>query len=279
MRHIKKFESFDHINEEEGWKENILVGLLSLLGVSAIGQTKDKDNKRIYHTKSEQSMTNMVKRGWSLDSTQVNTLWQEVQSSKPDTITMVTKLSLDKDQYFTSGSFELSQDVRDSISNTLSEISNSGGIITDIKIVSSTDKQGLSINLQKQLKSKNYSPDNKGLSKARNESVSDYLTSLGINDTLIQSNQKYEQGEQTIDQSSRYVTIDIAYLVISKDVAPSKSVDTPISNNTYWLSTVNKKSSNGTYKFKGGFKKTHKNGPIKNHKRGHRSCVDKCYFK
>ena len=125
MKYLNNFDNFDKINEEEGWKENILVGLLSLLGVSGMGQNKSDGDKRIYHTKTEQSMKNMVRQGWSLDSTQVDTLWREVQAKKPNTLTMVTTLRLDKDQYFASGKFVLSNDVKDSIQSTLSDISNS----------------------------------------------------------------------------------------------------------------------------------------------------------
>jgi outer membrane protein OmpA-like peptidoglycan-associated protein len=279
MKYLSSFNKFDKINEEEGWKENILVGLLSLLGVTGMGQNKSTSDKRVYHAKTEQSMKNMVRQGWSLDSTQVDTLWKEVQVKKPNTLTMVTKLRLDKDQYFASGKFVLSNDVKDSIQTTLSDISNASGIITDISVESSTDKQGLSINLQNQLKSMRYSSDNKGLSKARSEAVTNYLTELGVNDSLVTSEQKWEMGEDEIEQGSRYVTIDISYLIVDESVTPSETEDVPQVKKTYWLSSdVGSVKTPPSRKWKFGYSKTHKNGPIKNHNRGHKKCVDKCYF-
>ena len=276
MKYLNKFNNFDKINEEESWKE-ILLGLLSLVGVSGMSQNRPSDgDRRVYRAKTEQSMKNMVRQGWTLDSVQVDTLWKEVLIKKPDTLVMVTKLSFDKDQYFESGKFVLSQDVKDSISSTLNDISGEGGVITDIRVESSTDKQGLSINLQKQLKDMGYSGDNKGLSKARSEAVTNYMTSeMGINDTLIESTQKYEMGDETIDQSARYVNVDIAYLVINQEVTPGKTVDTPQLKKTYFLSTTNK-VTNPPHKFKRGHnKKTVKMGPIKHHK-NRKSVVARC---
>lgn len=280
MKYLNKFNNFDKINEEEGWKENILVGLLSLLGVSGMGQNKsDGGDKRIYHTKTEQSMKNMVRQGWTLDSTQVDTLWKEVQIKKPDTLTMVTTLRLDKDQYFASGKFVLSNDVMTSIQTTLSDIASSNGIITDISVESSTDKQGLTTNLQKQLKSMGYTGDNKGLSKARNEAVTNYLSELGVNGSLITSDQKWEMGSGEIEQSARYVTVNIGYMVIDQQITPSKGEDVPVIKKTYWLSKEKGDVKTPPFrKWKWGSSKTHKNGPIKNHGRKHTKCVDKCYF-
>lgn len=278
MKYLKPFNNFDTINEEEGWKENILVGLLSLLGVAGMGQTKPHDggDRRTYHTQSEQTVKSMLQRGWTLDSTQVDTLWKEVITKKPDTLVMVTRLSLDKDQYFASGKFELAQDVKDSVQNTLSEISNKGGVITDIRVESSTDKQGLSTNLQKQLKSMGYSGDNKGLSQARNEAVTNYLVELGVNDTLIDSEQKYEQGQQTIEQSARYVNVDIAYLIISQEVTPSKTTDVPQVKSTYYLSKD--KSSTQKSGHHRHIKKHFKLGHIKIFTGGRKTAIDACPF-
>lgn len=281
MKHLKPFNNFERINEEEGWKENILVGLLSLIGVAGMGQTNKGDvSKRTYHTQSEQVSKNMIKRGWSLDSTQIDTLWKEVQTKKPDTLIMVSNLMLDKDQLFASGKFDLSIEMKDAISESLNNILDTGGVITDVEIVSSTDKQGLSQNLQKLLKSLGYTPDNQGLSKARSNSVSDYLQELGVNNTLIGINNKYEEGEQEIEQSARYVSIDIHYMVVDKDVTPGEVTKVPQVKKTYYLSKETPKNTythkTGTYKFKGGFKKVKKLGPIKSQKRKHKFNVAKC---
>ena len=57
MKHISDFNSYQ-VNE--GWKENILVGLLSLFGAHAMGQ---KTNISQTKTKSEKSMQSLIKQG------------------------------------------------------------------------------------------------------------------------------------------------------------------------------------------------------------------------
>jgi hypothetical protein len=269
MKYLNSFNNFDRVNEEEGWKENILVGLLSILGVAGFGQKgPDDGSRRTFHTKEESSIPSLIKRGWTLDSTKVDTLFNEVKGKAPETEMMVTRIRLDKDQYFASGKFELSQSVKDSIYNSMAEIANSRGVITDISIVSSTDKQGLSTNLQTQLKSMGYTGDNQGLSKARSEAISGYLEELGINDTLIQQDQKYEQGSGEIDQSARYVNVDIYYMKVEIKDIPIKPETSQSVTKTYFLSKEKGvESKEGHHKFKGGFKFSLKLGPVKHHRR------------
>ena len=120
-----------------------------------------------------------------------------------------------------------------------------------------------------------YSGDNKGLSKARNEAVTKYLVELGVNDSLIRSEQKYEMGSETIQQSARYVNVDIAYMVVNKDVTPSEVSKEPQIKKTYFLSKE-KEKTHGHYKFK---KKRFKLGKIKLFKGKPRtSAIDACPF-
>jgi len=265
---ISNFKNFVKINEE-GWKENILVGLLSLLGTSTMGQNVSKNK---IHTKSEVRSQNLIKQGWSLDSTQVDTLFTQVKKDNPEAEITVSHLNFDKNSYFASGKFELSQVVRDSILNTMTEIATNEYVITDIVITSSTDKQGLSRNLQLLLKNNGFSPDNKGLSLARSRSVSDYLKELGVNDTLISQEEKYEQGEFEIDQSARYVNVDIYSIKNSTYQQPPK---TKTLTKTYFLSKEKKPPVNPPTKISRKNKKTIKLGPIKNFKS--REDITKCW--
>lgn len=268
MKHLENFNHFNKINEEEGWKENILVGLLSLLGVAGMSQTSHKGDRRTYHTKYEESIPSLIKRGWSLDSIQIDTVFNEVKQNAPQNEMVVTRIKLDKDQYFPSGKFELSQDIKDSIYNSLTDISNNNGVITDIVIVSSTDKQKPSSNLRNLLSSHGYTPDNQGLSKARSESISKYLEELGVNSSLIQSEQKYEQGESEIEQSARYVSVDIYYIKSEVSTTPQQPRFEPSISKTYFLSKdKTSKSSTKRHKFKSGFKFDLKLGPVKQHRR------------
>ena len=273
---IAKFESFEYeINE--GWKENILVGLLSFIGVAGMGQNvKSNGDRETFKARTESVMRNKLKDGWTLDSIKVDTLWKEIQAKKPDTEVISYKLTLDKEQFFESGKFELSTIMKDTIMQSLDEIISSGGIITDIEITSSTDKQRLSQNLQNKLKSLGYTPDNQGLSKARANSVADYLQELGINNTLIGINNRWEQGEDEIDKSARYVSIEIIYLQSQGKKEAEDKMDFEVKK-TYYLSKERKeKIKTADYKFKGGNKKVERKGPIKGKNRPKKYNTAKC---
>ena len=147
-----------------------------------------------------------------MDSSQVDTLWKEVTIQKPDTTVHIDEIKFDNNQYFASGKYNLNEDMGDSISSTIDDILAQGGIISGIKVESSTDKQGLSLRLQNELKGIGYSGDNTGLSKARCVQITDYLVGLGVDSSLVTSNQVVEGGTGTVDASARYVIIKIVYL-------------------------------------------------------------------
>jgi outer membrane protein OmpA-like peptidoglycan-associated protein len=210
-----------------------------------MGQNAQK--KEYINTPYEQTMKSLIRNGWSLDSTQVDTLFTKIKAERPETQIQVTRLKLDKDHYFESGKFELTESVKDSIRSSMEQID---GALTNIMITSSTDKQGLSVNLKNQLKDLGFSPDNKGLSEARSSSISEYLTSLGVSDTLVESQEKFEQGEGTINQSARYVSVDIYFIKIAPPTEPTDKI-APTIKKMYHLSKE---------PYKGKYTKIHPNG-------------------
>lgn len=246
MKKIKKYKEFidNPVNEEEGWKD-IALGTALAAGSLMPGQLKadetgyrddkqsteisyeapaEKDDKSIdwpwskktktLHktVKTEAEADKLIKRGWTLDSTQVDTLWREVTIQKPDTTVHIDEIKFDDNQYFASGKYDLNEDMTDSISSAIDNIITQGGIISGIQVESSTDKQGLSLKLQNELKALGYSGDNTGLSKARCEQITNYLIGLGVDTSIITDNQIVEAGTGTIDASARYVIIKIVYL-------------------------------------------------------------------
>lgn len=256
---ILKFCEFNKINEEEGWKTNVLVGLLSLLGVQTMGHKLPYSHQKLTtRTSKENTAISYIKQGWQLDSIQIDTLWNKVKLEKPETEIFAARLHLDKNQYFESGRFALSKTVTENLSNSMNEISNNQGVIIKIEITSSTDKQGVSVNLQDQLKKLGYTPDNQGLSKARATSIKNFLKNMGVNDSLILINTRFEQGSVTIDQSARFVSVDIYYLVTT-------SVEYPGENPTYKINKTYNLSKDVDYKHQHiHIKKTEKIGTIKN---------------
>lgn len=257
---VLKFNEYDKINEEEGWKTNVLVGLMSLLGVQAMGhKVPDTQQRMTTHTHLENTAKSFIKKGWQLDSVEIDTLWNKVKAEKPETEVFVTRLQLDKDQFFESGRFALSQMVKDSLTNTMNDISNNQGVVTKIEITSSTDKQGLSVNLQKLLKSLGYTADNQGLSKARAAGIESFFKGMGVNDSLVTVLSMYEQGTGTIDQSARFVSVDIYYLVTTIVEHPGEKPSFKI-NKTYNLSKDIETKHQHT---RGSYKDTKKLGSVK----------------
>ena len=297
MKKIKNYKEFidNSINEEEGWKD-IALGTALAASTLAPGQLKagntdytnnnpteisyeapaEKDNKSIdwpwskktktIHTKvtNQEGVDRLVNKGWTLDSTQVDTLWKEITIQKPDTIVHKDEIRFDDNQYFASGKYNLNEDMTDSISSVIDNIISQGGIISGIQVESSTDKQGLSIRLQNELKGIGYSGDNTGLSKARCEQITDYLVGLGIDSSLVTSNQVVEGGTGTVDASARYVIVKIVYLDKEVVATPGIVEKVPQLKEIHYLSKEVKVTKH---------KKTHHK---KHHVRHKKTKVKKC---
>lgn len=218
-------------------------------------------------------MQSLTKSGWTIDST----VWRSVSVSKPDTMIYSAEFRLDGGQFFESGKYDLNEEMISKINSVFDDLYERGVFITDILIESSTDKQGLSKNLQNELKSKGYSPDNIGLSKARSKSIFDYLVgSIGINETLIETNELYELGSGEIDQSARYVTIKIVYLEGSSIVTPDVIEKVPQLKTTYFLSKE-KPNYKKPGKITGKNYKSKPHGPIKSKSRV--KIKTECFYK
>lgn len=278
MKYIVKYQDFESVNEELNWWQKLLLGggvIGSMFSPKDLsGQTKD-DGKRVVvsHTKtsSDKSVDKLLKKGWTLDKTDIDTLWKKVQIAKPDTEIVTSTLQFDDSQFFPSGKFTLNQEMIDGINQELQRIETEGGVVTDVMIESSTDKQGLSKNLQSTLSNMKYEPSNKGLSQARCDAIKKHLISLQVSPTIIQENPLYEKGTETIDQSARYVFVRFAYIVVDQNITPGEFVYQPQLKKTHYLSkeTEYKKSKIKKTKknlFKWGSKKIKRHGPLKNRK-------------
>lgn len=259
MKIIKTYIEFSKVNEEEGWKEKALAGAIAAGSLTTPAKAitnvdydkpateisyqsyqapssndsrtaiwPSRRSKIKYKETSSREESEMLQRqNWTLDSVSVDTIWTALDFVKPSIDTIVAELKFDNKQYFESGKYSLTQEIIDSLDFTIEDIINDNGVIMSIMVESSTDKQGLSLRLQQELKSKGYEPNNIGLSKARCESITSYLESVGVDSSIIKTNQIVEAGQGTIDQSARYVTVKIVYV-------KQESVETPsvISNLT-----------------------------------------------
>ena len=282
MKNIKTYEdyikeSYNFNNEEdlnENWKKNILMGLIGLLSFNSMAtagngngnvkSTYDPETK-IHHSEvvltNPKSVDAYIKNGWKLESMEVDTIYTTVQKQAPEAEVEVVRINVDKANAFDSGKFTISQDMQDSLKSVLQYSLDSNFVLLKVDISSSTDKQGLSANLQATLKSMNLTPDNKGLSVARSNAVKVVLDGFGISDSLVDVVNLAEQGEKEIDQSSRYVYVDFFF---AKPQAPSQEdeIETKQTIKKVWtLSKDNK--ADGTYKFKKSNSKIVKLGKIK----------------
>jgi outer membrane protein OmpA-like peptidoglycan-associated protein len=248
---IKKFDDFkkSSINEEEGWKDIALGAAMAagtLIPNQASSQSKNIDIKfpgrEVTRTVTKSATTEdqvekLQKMGYKLNKTTVDTIWTTITEKAPETPVQVTKISYDDNQYFASGVYTLSPEMKDSIDQTIEYIISNNNDILAISVESSTDKQGLSTKLQNELKSKGYEPSNKGLSKARCESISNYLvTSKGIDESIIDTLNQAEMGEGIVDPSARYVVVKLVYMKKEDTRAADITKQVPELKTTYFLS-------------------------------------------
>ena len=283
MENIKTYEEF--INE--GIKDKLIGGAITLstmLPNKANANVldfdnfnKDKDSITINKvTKSDNKAKSLIKYdNFKLDSTIIDTIWNDVVTKKPQTIIRELKLQFSSDTYFNSGEFILNELIKNEIKDSINNIILADGIITNIKLESSTDKQKLGNRLSKELLSKGFEPNNKGLSNARCESLTSYIkTIIDIDDSLIKKEIKFETGINEIDLNNRYVTINIYYIDSLIDIKPAISENIYKIINTYYLSKktkINKPKINNFKLLK--FKKTNKKTDIRKTKR-HNNMLD-----
>jgi outer membrane protein OmpA-like peptidoglycan-associated protein len=260
MRKIKSYSDFIKLNEEEGWKEKVLAGTLaasSMLGgakAATVSESPyDKQRTEITHepvkkkddgrttlsdgklqkvVRTEKEAKRLQDLKWTLDSISVDTIFDELVKSDPVDV-LISELKFSERQYFPSGEYVINDEIKQGLDNTIKTLKSDGYVIMDIILESSTDKQGLTPKLKNRLETSGYKGDNSGLAKARSEAVGKYLIELGIDSSIIKSNQIVGGGSSEVDESARYVTVKFACLkeeVIEKNLA---NVDKKIEKKYY----------------------------------------------
>jgi len=260
MKHLHSFENYNNEEKvEEGFKDWLL-GSLMLLGSVGYSQTLPKTGhqsidkkhyistiKKSYDEKDSLKMASdekrLLKQGWTKLITDIDTLWNETVVKVPDTTVYTLSLKFDNQVLFGSGKFGLTPEVKSELDSAFQQLLDQSGILTGVEIVSSTDKTPVGPKLQATLKSMNLSPDNTGLSKARSNSIKNYLVSgvnvdgevSPINDTLISENNLVEQGTLD-DATARYVYVNITFLGKGEIAGEKEEIEkTPNTKTTvYW---------------------------------------------
>lgn len=226
----------------EGWKETAIAVLVSLLvggtvdaqkikdlGTVKTGQGKEVTTTKEYtfnldkmpKEKADRIIDGVLEMGWKRTSSEMDTVWKEVRTKAPETQVATISVRFDENVFYKSGEYKLNDSIKADLNTALQSVVDDNGVLTSVRIISSTDKQGLSKGLQERLKADGFSPDNQGLSKARSFMVKEYLVDQKeIGDTLVVEENLFEQGKEEIDQSSRFVIVYFTYLV---ENAPAES--------------------------------------------------------
>ena len=156
---------------------------LSKINKIAKGELSNKVNVQ---ANSLESLRNHLLSGFTLTNAEKVVLKDTITKS-PEMVLVYDTISMniDESQLFDEGSFVVSQGTKDNIVTQLKKIQQSKSKLASVTVVSSTDKQSLTVNLQEVLKSMKLEPSNAGLSKARNNAVSSIITHLTDNITKL----------------------------------------------------------------------------------------------
>jgi hypothetical protein len=221
MSKIQKYSEFTEQNE--GLKSNIVAGLVSLFmstGMSGGTTTPDDSDKNPKKVKTQNQVVydkqvyeEALKKGWKLTKMEVDTLWDTLVVKAPETKVVIDSIKIPSKQGFSSGSYDLSAEIKSEIKLSLDIIKLKGSVLIGIDVIASTDKQKPTVALQAKLKKSGFTPDNEGLSKARSGELKKALVVEGINPELIHETNLADQGKHWIDDSDfRYVYINFTCL-------------------------------------------------------------------
>ena len=194
--------------------------------INRLEKTKKVSGIKEKQVLNDEQLVNLLKQGWNLTGVQTDTIINTFQTITPESDIIQYTHTLSDNAFFASGGHALNNQEIQKLTNTIDSLQQQGNVLLNISIESSTDKQGLSINLQNKLEDLRYSKDNNGLSKIRNDQIKQILISKGIDDSLIGQVILSEQGTQIIDKNARYVKIRFNISYLPETPPPGPKIDT-----------------------------------------------------
>lgn len=216
MNKIMIYEQFlkKLFNKEEDKKES-----KTGVGYDVLGNKLEKapdiktqtfEDKYVLGTKkvniSEADEKQLTSKGWK--KVWVETIDKTKPKQEPKDLVNNVELKFNKNNYFELGGYLLNNEFRNALNFELDKILP----IYDVKsiiIESSTDKTRLTPKLQQDMKSKGYSPDNAGLSKARSTEIKKFIMKRGFDDSKFEIKELSELGKEGgYDPEARYVKIN-----------------------------------------------------------------------
>lgn len=162
-----------------------------------------------------------AKSGWIDVTDYSQVIEKEVTKPKTIEVEILSDIKVD----FNSGAYnEIDEDLVTKVGDSISELKKLGYELKQVRIESSTDGQGLSPRLKRDLKSKGYSADNKGLSEIRNDKMLDALKGeLSLDSSKIEQ-VKLHKDDGVIDASERYNKVVLVLEVVNEEETTSKEI-------------------------------------------------------
>lgn len=139
--------------------------------------------------KDYQTLTKKLKAGYAISGIQQDTLKKKIESyPEIEPSIDVYEIDLLSDNSFVTALYDVSDEMKNTISNFINEIKLNDGVIINITIESSTDKEPIKMGNEK-------------LAKLRAQSIENFLNGLGIDSDIINIVTLPEQGDDIYRQT------------------------------------------------------------------------------
>jgi outer membrane protein OmpA-like peptidoglycan-associated protein len=172
-----------------------------------------------------------LKNGYAIKGIHKDTIVTEIPAEtfveKVDT----QSVTLDGENFFQQGSFELNDSTKTQINQILESLNQGGRMVVGITIESSTDKERVSDHLEQRLVAMGYDEGNQGLSEVRNDKMKEFVMSSGVDEGVIEQDIKWEQGvgelgaETPQDASARYVKVHFFFIETPPTSVPQEPTE------------------------------------------------------
>lgn len=211
----------------------------------------------VFKTTSKTAVKSHLDQGYVLSDIKV---YSDTILKKGDSVFMSDTMSLDlkSDAAFRTGTFDLTNEYKQELTNTINDIVNNNGKITKITIESSTDTEPIKIGNEK-------------LSQLRSNSIKNFLDSLGsvksadikVENLPNQGPNIYSKTMSTSDrEKARITTAEYRYVRVTLEyevevvVSNPQTIEEVVKSYRYEMIKGSPNQDISTYKFKGKSPKT-----------------------
>lgn len=175
-----------------------------------------------------------LKNGYAIKGIHKDTIVTEIPPQTFVEKVDIQSVTLDGENFFQQGSFELNDSTKTQITQVLESLNQGGRTVVGITIESSTDKERVSDHLEQRLVAMGYDEGNQGLSEVRNDKMKEFILSSNVDEGVIEQDIKWEQGagelgaETPQDASARYVKVHFFFIEVPQTPPPSPTEEITI---------------------------------------------------